>query len=481
MELAQFIDGTWQAGDGAEIVDRSPTHPQDVLASGPAATVQQADVAAKAAKLAWRSWAGAPAHERAAILVAAAARLDERADAHGRELAREEGKTLAEGVGEVKRAAQILRYYAAQADAPAGEVFASPRRGERILVERVPVGVVGVVTPFNFPVAIPAWKIAPALAYGNTVVWKPASDVPILAMRLVEALVEGGLPRGVLSLLVGPSAIGQAIVEHPDVKAVTFTGSTGVGRALVAACGKLGKPIQTEMGGKNASVVFADADLPAAVEQVVLGAFRSTGQKCTATSRLVVERAAMGDVLELLGERLEGWTVGDPTDPATAMGPLVSRAGRATVVDGVATAVEQGAKMLLGGEPYDDDDVRGDGWFYPPTVLRLESTEPAVWRDELFGPVLAVLPADSVDEAYDRANDGEYGLSAAVFTNDLRKVTAAQESLEVGILHVNSETAGADPHVPFGGTKGSGYGPKEQGLAAREFYTRHRTTYLKAL
>lgn len=480
MDLLQFIDGAWTPGAGEPIIDRSPTEPDRILASGPAATSEQVDVAAKAAKRAWRSWAGAPAHDRAAILSAAAARLEERADSHGLELAQEEGKTLAEGVGEVRRAAQILRYFAAQADAPAGELYASPRRGERILVERVPVGVVGVVTPFNFPIAIPAWKIAPALAYGNTVVWKPAGDVPMLATRLVEALVDAGLPRGVLSLIVGPSAVGRAIVEHEDVKCVTFTGSTGVGRSLIASCGQRGKPIQTEMGGKNASVVFADADLPAAVEQVVFGAFRSTGQKCTATSRLVVEDRAMDDVLGLLGQRLERWTVGDPTDPATAMGPLVSEAGLRTVVEGVQTALDSGATVVLGGEPY-ADDVRGSGWFYPPTVLQLPSPQPAIWRDELFGPVLAVLPARSVDEAYDLANDGEYGLSAAVFTNDLRKVTAAQERLDVGVLHINSETAGADPHVPFGGAKSSGYGPKEQGQAAREFYTRHRTTYLKAL
>ena len=302
----------------------NPTRPEEVVAEGLSATAPDADEAVGAARAALPGWAGTTIHQRGVTLAAAAAVIERNAAAWGLELAVEEGKTKAEGVGEVMRAAQILRYYSAEGDRQTGEVYASPRAGEQILVTRKPVGVVAVITPFNFPIAIPAWKIAPALIYGNTVVWKPASAVPLLAIRLAEALHQGGLPSGVLNLLIGNSAVGDAVVNHADIDAITFTGSTGVGRRIAAAAAARGVPVQAEMGGKNAAVVLDDADFDLAVDQVMLGAFRSTGQKCTATSRLVLTDGIADRFLTALAARADALTVGDPASDGTEMGPVVS-------------------------------------------------------------------------------------------------------------------------------------------------------------
>lgn len=472
--LLLLIGGEWVEGTGRELESTSPTDPGHVVAAGGTATEADVRSAMAAARAAAGGWAATPMAERGSYLARAAAIITANADAWGSELAREEGKTAAEGKGEVLRAAQILSYYSAEGDRLAGEVFSSPRRGEKILVTRKPLGVVGVITPFNFPIAIPAWKIAPALVFGNTVVWKPASAVPLLALRLAQALVEAGLPAGVLNLVIGSGTLGNEIVNHPDLDGLTFTGSTGVGRKLAAAAAAAGVPIQAEMGGKNASVVLDDADLELAVEQVLFGAFRSTGQKCTATSRLILQDSIADAFLGRLRERLAEWQTGDPTDPSVHMGPVVSGAAAAEIRAGIAASIAQGAGIAFEG------DVAGLGdAFVAPTVLELGDGDNNAWREEYFGPVLAVRRVATTDEAFELANDSEYGLSCALFTQDLSKVLEAMERIDVGILHVNSESAGADPHVPFGGAKKSGYGPKEQGAASREFFTHTTTVYLR--
>lgn len=378
----------------------------------------------------------------------------------------------------MRRAAQILRYYGNEGDRQAGEIYASPRASEQILVTRKPVGVVGIVTPFNFLIAIPAWKIAPALIYGNPVVWKPASTVPLLATHLARALHDAGLPAGVLNLLIGKSSIGDAIVNHPDVDAITFTGSTSIGRHIASVAAARGVPAQAEMGGKNAAVVLDDADLDLAVEQVLLGAFRSSGQKCTATSRLIVTHGIADRFLDALADRARALVVGNPIDEATHMGPVISDSAHKTITAGIDTARTQGATVLAGGQPY-TDNLRAGGYFVAPTVVELGDPSADLWTDELFGPVLAVRRAANTEEAFALANDSEFGLSAAVFTQDLTRALQAVEQIDVGVLHVNSESAGADPHVPFGGAKKSGLGPKEQGPAAREFFTHTTTVYLR--
>lgn len=481
--LRHYINGTWEEGTGSVLASVNPARPGETVARGLQASPEQLDRAVAAASAAAGDWAGTPMHERGAILLRAAGILERDQERLGLELAREEGKTRAEAQGEVLRAAQILRYYGNEGDRSAGEIFSSPRRGERILVVRKPLGVVGVVTPFNFPIAIPAWKIAPALAYGNTVVWKPASTVPLLALRLAGALAEAGLPAGVLNLVIGPGNLGSALVEHPRLDGLTFTGSTGIGRRLAAAGAARGVPVQAEMGGKNAAVVLRDADLDLAAEQVLLGAFRSTGQKCTATSRLIVDGAVADDFLDRLRARLDAWVTGDPLDDGVHMGPLVNAAAADSVSAGVETALAEGAELAYQGKAPGRADPDG-GFFLPPTVLELPGDPAAgaantAWREEFFGPVLSVRRAADAGQAFELANQSEFGLSAAVFTRDVTRVLDAVDRLDVGILHVNSESAGADPHVPFGGARKSGYGPKEQGGAAKEFFSHTTTVYLR--
>lgn len=478
IELRNHIAGRWHTGSGKPCVSTNPTRPDEIIAQGPTATVTDLDAAVAAARAAARDWAHTPAHERGAVLMRAATVIEAAAEQWGCELAREEGKPRAEAVGEVRRAAQILRYHGAEGDRPSGEIYHSPRPGERILVTRKPLGVVAVITPFNFPIAIPAWKIAPALALGNTVVWKPAGVVPLLAVRLMEALTGAGLPPGVCNLVLGDHEIGAGLVEHPDIDGITFTGSTSVGRAIAASAAGRGLPVQAEMGGKNAAVVLDDADLGTAADQVLAGAFRSAGQKCTATSRLVVTPGIADALLDELVTRLDTWTVGDPLDAQVQLGPVVDRAAQISILAGIRRATEQKARILSGGRPY-TDGIRHAGCFVPPTILQLADTTADVWREELFGPVLAVHRADDTDHAFALAADSEFGLSAAVFTSDLGRALTAVDNLDVGILHINSESAGADPHVPFGGAKASGYGPKEQGRAALQFFTHPTTVYLR--
>ncbi len=476
VELKSLIGGDWREGAGAAIESTNPARPGEVVARGRAALPADVDAAFAAARAAAVGWAATPLHARGEVLARAAAIIDANAEAWGAELTAEEGKTLAEGIGEVRRAAAVLRYQAEAGNREQGSVFASPRAGEQILVTHKPLGVVGVVTPFNFPIAIPAWKIAPALVYGNTVVWKPASAVPLLAYRLASALHDAGLPAGVLNLVLGGSALGDAIVDHAELDGLTFTGSTGVGRSLAGRAAARGVPMQAEMGGKNASVVLADADLDLAAEQVLFGAFRSTGQKCTATSRLVLDEAIAEDFLDRLRALLKNWRVGDPSSPASDMGPVVSERAAADIAASVMTAVEGGARVVLGGEA-------PAGAFLAPTLLEMPSgaagEENLAWNEEFFGPVLSIRRVSGVREAFEAANHGDLGLSCAVFTRDIATALSAVDGIDVGMLHVNSESAGADPHVPFGGAKRSGYGPKEQGLAAREFFTHTTTVYLR--
>lgn len=476
--LEHLVAGSWFSGTGDTLRSLNPADPSITIAEGGVACTSDVDDAVVAAAEAGPLWAATPIHQRGAVLSAAADIVDRQADSWGVELAAEEGKTKAEAVGEVRRAAQILRYYGNEGDRQSGEIYSSPRAGEQILVTRKPVGVVGVITPFNFPIAIPAWKIAPALVYGNSVVWKPASTVPLLAMRLAQALCDAGLPAGVLNLLVGGADIGDAIVSHGGVDAVTFTGSTGIGRRIASSAAARGVPVQAEMGGKNAAVVLDDADLDLAVDQVMLGAFRSTGQKCTATSRLIITGGIADRFLQALNERAAALVVGDPTDDRTQMGPVVSESAVKSIRAGVEAAAAQGATTLVGGGPYTDGPL-AQGYFVAPTIVELDDTGADIWTDELFGPVLTVCRATDPEHAFALANDSEFGLSAAVFTQDLTVVLAAVDQIDVGVLHVNSESAGADPHVPFGGAKKSGLGPKEQGTSAREFFTHTTTVYLR--
>ncbi|MBV7296005.1 aldehyde dehydrogenase family protein [Corynebacterium sp. TAE3-ERU12] len=477
VEFLHYLGGKWVAGDGAQLTSTSPTRPDEVVARGRYASAAQVDQALADADAAREDWANAAMATRAAVLRKAAAIIREHAQEWGAELTREEGKTLPEGVGEVTRAAQVLEYQAGQADREAGEVYHSPRVGERIEVIRRPVGVVSCITPFNFPIAIPAWKMAPALIHGNTVVWKPADKVPLLAMRFASALHEAGLPAGVVNLVLPETPDANAMLTDPRVAAVTFTGSTAVGRTIAASCAAVGVPVQAELGGKNPAIVLADADIPHAVTQVINGAFNSSGQKCTATSRVAVVDEVADHFICLLSSELAARRTGDPLDHSVAMGPMVDAGPRDTALAAVRRSVSGGSTLIAGGGVPEVPGCAG-GYFLDPTVIEVSSTNDELWVDELFAPVLAVLRVGDAEEAFAAADCGPYNLSAAVFTDSLAASFDAVDKLHTGMLHINSETSGADPHVPFGGNGASGFGPKEQGQAALEFFTKTTTMYL---
>lgn len=471
--LSNYWDGAWHPGAGESIERRAPARSDTVVASGAGVSSAQLDAAVGAAAHAFDAWRRLGIERRCAILRAAAGILSVRAEALGRELSHEQGKVLAEGVAEVRRAAAIFDYFGHQSKAPVAEEYAGPTSQQRLVVSHHPVGTIGVVTPWNFPIAIPAWKLAPALAYGNTVVWKPASHVPLLAFRLMEALEEAGLPPGVLSLTMGPGSIGQRIVESSQVDAVTFTGSTEVGRHLVETCGRRMKPIQAELGGKNVAVVAEDADLDQALEAILVGAFSGNGQKCTATSRVIVDERVADTFGRMLRERACALTVGDPLDPSTEVGPVVSSPDQVRIQAVIDAA--DGAVTVSAG-----DRRPGNGWFVNPTVVDLERPKGAFWTEEIFGPVVALVRANDYAEALRLADDTPFGLAAGVYTRSLDRVHQATEELKVGMLTINGPTTGSEPHVPFGGWKQSGFGPREQGSEARAFFTKSRTTAINA-
>ncbi len=456
--------------------DTNPARPSERVAQVALGDAKLAADAVVAAREAFAGWRATPAPLRGDILRKAADLLDQRANDVGRDLTREEGKTLAEGVGETKRAVAILRYYAGQTLEPDGETYPSHSPATFLYARREPVGVVVAITPWNFPIAIPAWKIAPALAYGNTVVWKPAGIVPLTAVHLLQALVDAGLPKGVLNLVVGSgSDVGDVLVTHDDVDAITFTGSNAVGRKLQAQAIARGKKVQLEMGGKNPAVVLADADLALAAEHVARGAFLSAGQKCTATSRVIVEQPVLKEFQDRLVALAEGWKLGDPLEPDTKVGPVASEDQLKTVTGYLEIGQTDGAKVLAGGGRAMQ---LGDGYYVQPTVLADVPPDSKVVREEIFGPVAAVIAARSYEEAVQLANDTPFGLTSSLFTCDLGRALRFAADIRTGVVKVNQESAGLEFHVPFGGMKESSSGSREQGKAAREFFTQWKTVYL---
>jgi alpha-ketoglutaric semialdehyde dehydrogenase len=464
--------------DGDELVaDINPAAPDEHVATVTLAGPELAAEAVEAAAAAFARWRDTPPPARGEVLRRAADLVDGRAETIGRDLTREEGKTLAEAVGETRRAAAILRYYAGQTLEPDGETYPSHSALTFLYARREPLGVVTAITPWNFPIAIPAWKLAPAIAFGNTVVWKPAEIVPLTSTHLAAAFADAGLPDGVLNLVLGRgSVVGDTLVTHDRVDAVTFTGSNAVGRAIELKATEKWKKVQLELGGKNPAVVLADADLELAAEQVARGAFLSAGQKCTATSRVIVERPVLDEFGDRVAELARSWPVGDPLDEATKVGPLASKSQLDTVSGYLDVADRESARVLAGGGRRLD----GGAYFVEPTVLAdLPSTSPVV-REEIFGPVAALLPAGSYEEAVALANDTPFGLTAALFTRDLGKALRFSHDIRAGVVKVNQESAGLEFQAPFGGMRQSSSGSREQGKVARDFFTQWKTVYLDA-
>lgn len=472
---ANLIAGEWVEGrEWSE--NRSPSDLSDVVGLFAQGGAEEVDRAVEAARAALPGWSRDP-QARGDVLDRVGDRLMAARDELGELLAREEGKTLAEGRGEVERAARIFKFFAGEPLRAGGELIPGARPGVAVEARREPVGVVGLITPWNFPIAIPAWKAAPALAYGNAVVMKPADLVPASAWRLAQIIHEAGAPKGVFNLVMGRgSVVGEALLNHPGVDAISFTGSQGVGGRVAQACASGLKRFQLEMGGKNPLVILADADLDAAADAAVNGAFFATGQRCTASSRLIVEEAVYAAFVDKVAERMKGLKVGHALDPATQIGPVVSESQLKQDMDYVALGREEGARLVAGGERLNQPT---EGYFLSPALFADASNDMRIAREEIFGPVAVAIPAADADEALAIANDTEFGLSAGVFTGSLRQAERFKRELQAGMVMVNLPTAGVDLNAPFGGTKGSSFGPREQGPYAREFYTRIKTAYVQ--
>jgi alpha-ketoglutaric semialdehyde dehydrogenase len=471
-----LIGGEWVgSSDHASFETRSPAAPGEVLAVFPSATSVDAAQAAAAAAEAFPAWRATPAPSRGAILFKAAELLTERLDEVARTLTREEGKTIAEATGEVVRARDILRYFGGEGWRLGGDVLPPNAPNGMLFSRREPLGVVAAITPWNFPIAIPAWKIAPALVYGNTVVFKPASDTPLTALRLVECLVDAGLPAGVLNFVTGSgSVVGAAFSGDPVVQGLTFTGSHDTGTRIYARAAEHFARVQLEMGGKNPTIVLDDADLELAVRLAVLGGFGLTGQSCTATSRVIVEEGIADRFATALAEAANALNIGDGLQEGVQMGPAVSADQLATDLDYVRIGSEEGAELLAGGGRAADA-----GHFLRPTVFDGVDVHSRLAQEEIFGPVVGIIRARDLDDAIFKANAVGYGLAASVATNDLRRALTFVDRIEAGVVKVNEPTTGLALQAPFGGFKQSSANTfKEQGPAAIDFYTRTKTVYI---
>ena len=464
-------------GDGV-VENRSPSEIDDVIGTYAQASIAQLHRAVAAARQAQLAWAATGLEARAAVLDAVGRELMARSGELGRLLSREEGKPLAEGVGEVTRSGQFFTYYAGEVLRQIGDSADSVRAGVEILVAREPLGVVGIISPWNSPMATAAWKIAPALAFGNGVVWKPANLTPASAWALSEIISRQAIPAGLFNLVMGPGAsLGHALAAEADVQGISFTGSCDVGRDVAAAAAPRFCKLQLEMGSKNPLVVMDDADLERAVDIALGGAFGGTGQKCTASSRLIVHRPVLDAFVERLVARAKALKVGPALAEGTQMGPVVSAAQLDSNLAYLKLAREEGCELACGGERLGG---LGNGYYMSPAVLTGTRNDMRVNQEEMFGPIACVIPASDLDEAIALANDTRFGLTAGIATRSLARASKFRRASRSGCVMVNLPTAGTDYHVPFGGTRGSSYGPREQGRYAAEFYTQVKTSYIHA-
>jgi methylmalonic acid semialdehyde dehydrogenase len=479
MLLRNFINGKWiESSSHEQLQDLNPANTREVLCTSPLSATEDAKAAVAAAKNAFFAWSHTPAPVRGKILFRALDVLRTRADELAQTLTREEGKTIADSRGEVQRAMNILEFTAGEGRRLGGATIPSELPNNFIYTLRQPIGVVALITPWNFPVAIPIWKIAPALVAGNTIVFKPAELTPLCAVRLIEIFEEAGVPPGVLNLVLGHGHIvGEELVNHPDVRAISFTGSNEVGGIIYQKGSQRGIRVQCEMGGKNPVVILDDADLPLAVEGVVQGGFGSTGQRCTASSRVIVQESIADRFVEMLMTRMKQIRVGNGLDPEVNMGPLVDDTQLQTVTRYLEIGESEGATLLSGGNRLTDGNY-AHGFFVAPTLFDQVKPEMKIAREEIFGPVVSVLRAKSFDECVDLANSVDYGLSASLYSTDISRCLRFVELAEVGKVHINSPTIGGEAQAPFGGTKATAIGPHEMGTEVFEFYTESKTVYM---
>ena len=474
-----YIDGAWIGARGGEAIEnRNPANRQDLVGMFPASTAQDVRDAIDSAQRAYQKWRLVPAPKRAEILFHAAEILVKRKEDYARDMTREMGKILPETRGDVQEAIDMTYLMAGEGRRQFGHVTPSELPAKFAMAVRASVGVAGMITPWNFPMAIPSWKAMPALICGNTIVLKPAEDTPLSACHLVEALEEAGLPPGVLNVIFGegPQA-GAPMLDDPGVNLVSFTGSTEVGRIVSVACAPTFKKCHLEMGGKNIIIVMDDANLDLAVDGAVWGGFGTTGQRCTAASRVAVHKKVYREFIDRFIAHAKDLKVGDGLDPATQMGPCVNEQQLKTVMSYVEIGKSEGAKLGTGGHRL-ETGLHARGWFHEPTVFIDCDPKMRICQEEIFGPVVAVIPFGSFDEAIEIANGVKYGLSASIYTRDVNKAFRAQRDLETGIVYVNAPTIGAETHLPFGGLKNTGNGHREAGLAALDFYSEWKTVYV---
>ena len=476
IQAQNYIAGEWHKAS-KEVANINPSNTNDVIGEFPQAGADAAASAIAAAKAAFPAWSRSSIQLRHDILKRIGDEIIARKDELGRLLAREEGKTLVEGIGETVRAGQIFLFFSGECLRLAGDKLASVRPSVDVEVTREPIGVIGLITPWNFPIAIPAWKIAPALAYGNCVVFKPAELVPASAHALAEIIVRAGVPAGVFNLVMGRgSVVGEAMLRHKDVAGISFTGSVATGRRI-AATGIESEPmkkLQLEMGGKNPLVVLDDADLKVAVDSAINGAFFSTGQRCTASSRLIVTEGIHDRFVTAMAERMKTLVIDDALKEGTQIGPVVDQSQLDQDLDYVRIGVAEGAKLLAGGERLNRETP---GFYLAPALFTEVDNAMRIAREEIFGPVATVSRVKDYEAALSMANDTPFGLSAGICTSSLKHASHFKRNSEAGMVMVNLPTAGVDYHVPFGGRKGSSYGPREQGRYAAEFYTTVKTAY----
>jgi acyl-CoA reductase-like NAD-dependent aldehyde dehydrogenase len=474
-----FINGEWvESRTGKAYENRNPANTDELIGMFVSSSAEDVDAAVEAAKEAYKSWRLVPAPKRAEILFRAAELLLQRKEEFSKDMTREMGKVLAEARGDVQEAIDMTYYMAGEGRRLFGQTTPSELPNKFAMSMRQSIGVCGMITPWNFPMAIPSWKMMPALISGNTVVLKPAEDTPLSAYHLVQVLMEAGVPRGVVNLVSGdgPNA-GAPLSAHKDVPVVSFTGSTAVGRVIAQTCAPDFKHCSLEMGGKNIIIVMEDANLDLAIDGAIWGGFGTSGQRCTAASRLAVHKSVYHEFVERFVKGVKSLKVGNGLDPSTDMGPCINEQQLKTVMNYVEIGKNEGAKLLTGGNRLDSGEF-AKGWFHEPTVFGDCSPKMRIAQEEIFGPVVSVIPIHGLDEALDVANGVPYGLSASIYTRDVNRAFRATRDLYTGIVYVNAPTIGAETHLPFGGTKQTGNGHREAAVAAIDFFTEWKTVYI---
>ncbi len=474
-----YINGRWVTStSGKYIASINPAN-KEIMGQVQSSTEKETEQAILAAHEAKAEWRKLGQFQRGQLLFKVANILEENTEDIAKTLTEEMGKTLPEAIGETQRGIAILRYYASEGSRSNGDVIPASDNDALMFTKRYPLGVVGVITPWNFPVAIPIWKIAPALVYGNTIVFKPASEAAVTAAKVAKCFVEAGLPKGVFNFVTGSgSVVGNTIIQSKLLNGITFTGSSSTGRMIGKIAGESNIKCQLEMGGKNPVIVLNDANIPSAVAAVLSGAFKSTGQKCTASSRVIVQSAIYDEFKMLLLEEAQKITVGDGLQDGIWMGPCASESQYNTVLDYINIGKEEGAEVIFGGQSLQSEAL--PGFYVEPTIFENVTSSMRLAQEEIFGPVIALIKVDSVEKSIDIANDVEYGLSASIYTTNIGAALNFIENMEAGLVRVNAESAGVEFQAPFGGMKNSSSGSREQGEAAKEFYTTSKTIFIKS-